>query len=37
MYKQFIDMFEPRGVVDIAFKTDEERDENDSHKRTKGT
>ncbi len=22
MYKQFIDMFEPRGVVDIAFKTD---------------
>ncbi len=23
MYKQFIDMFEPRGVVDIAFKTDE--------------
>ncbi|HXF28256.1 MAG TPA: phosphotransferase, partial [Chlamydiales bacterium] len=37
MYKQFIDMFEPRGVVDIAFKTDEERDEKDSHKRTKGT
>lgn len=24
MYKQFIDMFEPNGVVDIAFKTDEE-------------
>lgn len=23
MYKQFIDMFKPRGVVDIAFKTDE--------------
>ena len=23
MYKQFIGMFEPRGVVDIAFKTDE--------------
>jgi spectinomycin phosphotransferase len=23
MYQQFIDMFEPRGVVDIAFKTDE--------------
>jgi spectinomycin phosphotransferase len=23
MYKQFIDMFEPHGVVDIAFKTDE--------------
>ena len=23
MYKQFIAMFEPRGVVDIAFKTDE--------------
>lgn len=22
LYKQFIDMFEPRGVVDIAFKTD---------------
>ena len=22
MYKQFADMFEPRGVVDIAFKTD---------------
>lgn len=22
MYKQFVDMFEPRGVVDIAFKTD---------------
>ena len=22
MYKQFIDMFEPRGVTDIAFKTD---------------
>ena len=22
MYKQFIDMFEPQGVVDIAFKTD---------------
>lgn len=22
MYKQFIDMFEPRGVVEIAFKTD---------------
>lgn len=24
MYKQFTDMFEPRGVVDIAFKTDNE-------------
>ena len=24
MYKQFIAMFEPRGVVDIAFKTDED-------------
>ncbi len=24
MYKQFIDMFEPRGVVDIAFKTDKD-------------
>jgi len=24
MYKHFIDMFEPRGVVDIAFKTDED-------------
>jgi spectinomycin phosphotransferase len=24
MYNQFIDMFKPRGVVDIAFKTDEE-------------
>ena len=23
MYKQFIGMFKPRGVVDIAFKTDE--------------
>lgn len=23
MYRHFIDMFEPRGVVDIAFKTDE--------------
>jgi len=23
MYKQFIDMFEPNGVVEIAFKTDE--------------
>jgi len=23
MYKQFVDMFEPRGVVDIAFETDE--------------
>jgi spectinomycin phosphotransferase len=23
MYKHFIDMFEPNGVVDIAFKTDE--------------
>lgn len=23
MYKQFLDMFEPDGVVDIAFKTDE--------------
>jgi spectinomycin phosphotransferase len=23
MYKEFIDMFEPQGVVDIAFKTDE--------------
>src|SRR5947208_17053255 len=23
MYKHFIDMFEPEGVVDIAFKTDE--------------
>ena len=23
MYKQFIDMFEPRGVVDIACETDE--------------
>lgn len=23
MYKQFVAMFEPRGVVDIAFKTDE--------------
>lgn len=23
MYQHFIDMFEPRGVVDIAFKTDE--------------
>lgn len=23
MYKHFIEMFEPRGVVDIAFKTDE--------------
>jgi spectinomycin phosphotransferase len=23
MYKQFMDMFEPDGVVDIAFKTDE--------------
>ncbi len=23
MYKQFIDMFKPQGVVDIAFKTDE--------------
>lgn len=23
MYKQFVDMFESRGVVDIAFKTDE--------------
>lgn len=23
MYKQFMDMFEPNGVVDIAFKTDE--------------
>lgn len=23
MYKQFVDMFEPRGVVDIALKTDE--------------
>ena len=23
MYKQFIAMFEPKGVVDIAFKTDE--------------
>ena len=22
MYKQFIDMFEPRGVVEIALKTD---------------
>lgn len=22
IYKQFVDMFEPRGVVDIAFKTD---------------
>ena len=27
MYKQFIAMFEPRGVVDIAFKTDEGLDE----------
>ncbi len=25
MYKHFIAMFEPRGVVDIAFKTDESR------------
>ena len=24
MYQQFMDMFEPRGVVDIAFKTDED-------------
>ncbi len=24
MYKQFVDMFEPNGVVDIAFKTDDE-------------
>lgn len=24
MYKQFMGMFEPKGVVDIAFKTDEE-------------
>lgn len=24
MYKQFMNMFEPNGVVDIAFKTDEE-------------
>lgn len=24
MYRQFISMFEPRGVVDIAFQTDEE-------------
>ena len=23
MYKQFIDMFEPRGVIEIAFETDE--------------
>jgi hypothetical protein len=23
MYKQFTDMLEPNGVVDIAFKTDE--------------
>lgn len=23
MYKQFVGMFEPRGVVDIAFETDE--------------
>ena len=23
MYKHFMDMFEPNGVVDIAFKTDE--------------
>jgi spectinomycin phosphotransferase len=23
MYKQFVGMFEPNGVVDIAFKTDE--------------
>ena len=23
MYKQFIDMFDPQGVVEIAFKTDE--------------
>jgi spectinomycin phosphotransferase len=23
MYKHFINMFEPNGVVDIAFKTDE--------------
>jgi spectinomycin phosphotransferase len=23
LYKQFVDMFEPRGVVDIAFKTDD--------------
>lgn len=26
MYKQFVDMFEPRGVVDIAFKTDSQRE-----------
>lgn len=25
MYKQFIDMFQPRGVVDIAFETDGEK------------
>jgi len=25
MYKHFIDMFEPRGVVDIAFKTEEKK------------
>ncbi|MFZ4100063.1 MAG: phosphotransferase [Chlamydiia bacterium] len=25
MYKQFVDMFEPHGVVDIAFETDEGR------------
>ncbi len=25
MYKQFVGMFEPNGVVDIAFKTDENR------------
>ena len=24
MYKHFMDMFEPDGVVDIAFKTDED-------------
>jgi hypothetical protein len=23
MYKHFIDMFEPQGVVDIAFETDQ--------------
>ncbi len=30
MYKQFIGMFEPNGVVDIAFKTDEHLNEKSS-------
>jgi len=30
MYKQFMSMFEPHGVVDIAFATDKQRAESGS-------